>query len=339
MKKMFLLSAVLLLPVYLCAQVNFQYTGTLKEFFTILQNKYGYKFMYSNSDINDKQTVFIDEKKVEIEALLQEVCKDLDIVVTIKNKQVVLRRNAGKPKDEPIILEPPDTKDVKQSLDMVTTELPVREIVLLTPMKSLEFQSLKQPQKNISIISMDIAAVHYMPDSAITNSAGTVVHHNMYEFDVCSNLLYDVLLIPNAGMEVVINKRFGISVNSGWTHINWDNGNKCYRLWFIAPEIRLFFSKNEKIYVGAMFQAGQFNMKFSDAGYQGDLISAGITAGYIINLSSKLKVDVGIGLGYNKVQYDSYIHANDKDYKKEIGLQEVIWGLTKAGFTLKWKLK
>ena len=68
----------------------------------------------------------------------------------------------------------------------------------------------------------------------------------------------------------------GIAVNGTWASWSWDDKNRRYALWEVAPEVRWYLGKEKRGYIGAMYKAGQFNYKLSETGRQGDLMGGGI---------------------------------------------------------------
>ena len=158
-----------------------------------------------------------------------------------------------------------------------------------------------------------------------------------YHFSLRANLLRWATLTPDLGVEWRICPSWGIAVNGSWTSWTWSDKDHRYALWEVAPEVRYYMGEKKAWYLGAMFKAGQFNYKFSEAGKQGDLMGGGITAGYQLRLNKALALDFNLGLGYLNADYEKYEvidgvrvrHGNEtKDW----------WGPINAGVTLVWKL-
>ena len=158
-----------------------------------------------------------------------------------------------------------------------------------------------------------------------------------YHLSLRANLLRWATLTPDLGVEWRICPSWGIAVNGSWTSWTWSDKDRRYALWEVAPEVRYYMGEKKAWYLGAMFKAGQFNYKFSEAGKQGDLMGGGITAGYQLRLNKALDLDFNLGLGYLNADYEKYEvidgvrvrHGNEtKDW----------WGPINAGVTLVWKL-
>ena len=158
-----------------------------------------------------------------------------------------------------------------------------------------------------------------------------------YHLSLRANLLRWATLTPDLGLEWRICPSWGIAVNGSWTSWSWNDKDRRYALWEVAPEVRYYMGEKKAWYLGALFKAGQFNYKLSETGKQGDLMGGGITAGHQLRLNKALALDFNLGLGYLNADYEKYEvidgvrvrHGNEtKDW----------WGPINAGVTLVWKL-
>ena len=160
---------------------------------------------------------------------------------------------------------------------------------------------------------------------------------NDYHLSLRTNLLRWATLTPDLGLEWRICPSWGIAVNGSWTSWTWNDKDRRYALWEVAPEVRYYMGEKKAWYLGAMFKAGQFNYKLSETGKQGDLMGGGITTGYQLRLNKALTLDFNLGLGYLNADFEKYevidgvrVHRGNetKDW----------WGPINAGVTLVWKL-
>ena len=158
-----------------------------------------------------------------------------------------------------------------------------------------------------------------------------------YHLSLRANLLRWATLTPDLGLEWRICPSWGIAVNGSWTSWSWNDKDRRYALWEVAPEVRYYMGEKKAWYLGALFKAGQFNYKLFETGKQGNLMGGGITAGYQLRLNKALALDFNLGLGYLNADYEKYEvidgvrvrHGNEtKDW----------WGPINAGVTLVWKL-
>lgn len=158
-----------------------------------------------------------------------------------------------------------------------------------------------------------------------------------YHFAIRTNLLRIVTLTPDLGLEWRISPSWGIAVNGSWTSWSWNDKDRRYALWEVAPEVRYYMGEKKAWYLGAMFKAGQFNYKLSETGKQGDLVGGGITAGYQLRLNKALDLDFNLGLGYLNADYEKYEVIDGVRVRRGNDTKNW-WGPVNAGVTLVWKL-
>ena len=160
---------------------------------------------------------------------------------------------------------------------------------------------------------------------------------NDYHLSLRANLLRWATLTPDLGLEWRICPSCGIAVNGSWTSWSWNDKDRRYALWEVAPEVRYYMGEKKAWYLGAMFKAGQFNYKLSETGKQGDLMGGGITTGYQLRLNKALTLDFNLGLGYLNADYEKYEVIDGVRVRR--GNETKDWcGPINAGVTLVWKL-
>jgi len=158
-----------------------------------------------------------------------------------------------------------------------------------------------------------------------------------YHLSLRANLLRWAILTPDLGVEWRICPSWGIAVNGSWTSWSWNDKDRRYALWEVAPEIRYYMGEKKAWYLGAMFKAGQFNYKISETGKQGDLMGGGITTGYQLRLNKALALDFNLGLGYLNADFEKYEVIDG--VRVRCGNETKNWcGPINAGVTLVWKL-
>lgn len=168
-----------------------------------------------------------------------------------------------------------------------------------------------------------------VPDS---HSSKSGIHH----LSLRVNLLRWATLTPDLGIEWRI-RNVGILVNGSYTSWSWNDKDRRYALWEVAPEVRLYLGKEKRGYVGAMYKAGQFNYKFSETGKQGDIMGGGITGGYMLQLNKALALDFNLGVGYIRADYDKYVVIDGVRVRRG-NESNNWWGPVSAGVTLTWTL-
>ena len=160
---------------------------------------------------------------------------------------------------------------------------------------------------------------------------------NDYHLSLRANLLRWATLTPDLGLEWRICPSWGIAVNGSWTSWSWNDKDRRYALWEVAPEIRYYMGEKKAWYLGAMFKAGQFNYKLSETGKQGDLMGGGITTGYQLRLNKALALDFNLGLGYLNADFEKYEVIDGVRVRRGNETKDW-WGPINAGVTLVWKL-
>ena len=178
------------------------------------------------------------------------------------------------------------------------------------------------------IAALQNALAGTLSDTKITND---------YHLSLRANLLRWAILTPDLGVEWRICPSWGIAVNGSWTSWSWNDKDRRYALWEVAPEVRYYMGEKKSWYLGAMFKAGQFNYKLSETGKQGDLMGGGITAGYQLRLNKALALDFNLGLGYLNADFEKYEVIDGVRVRR--GNETKDWcGPINAGVTLVWKL-
>ena len=159
-----------------------------------------------------------------------------------------------------------------------------------------------------------------------------------YHFALRANLLRWATLTPDLGLEWRVHPSWGILVNGSWTSWTWQDNNRRYALWEVAPEVRYYMGKEKRGYLGAMFKAGQFNYKLSGTGRQGDLMGGGITGGYQLRLSDALSLDFNVAVGCLHADYEKY-EVIDGVRVRAGKETKNWWGPVNAGVTLVYLFK
>ena len=152
-----------------------------------------------------------------------------------------------------------------------------------------------------------------------------------------ANLLRWATLTPDLGFEWRVSRLWSILVHGSWTSWSWNDKDRRYALWEVAPEVRYYIGKEKRGYLGAMYKAGSFNYKLSAVGKQGDLMGGGITGGYRLRLNNALSMDFNVGIGCLHADYDKYTVIDGVRVRggKE---SKNWWGPINAGVTLVWRM-
>ena len=138
---------------------------------------------------------------------------------------------------------------------------------------------------------------------------------------VKTDLINDVCLSPNLGMEVGLAPRWTIDIMgqlSAWT---LSHGRR-WKHWLLQPEVRYWFcDRFIGHFLGTHVHGGQYNIggfngrlhflgsdmrELANARYQGWFVGAGVAYGYAWILGRHWNLEAEIGLGYAYTHYDKY---------------------------------
>lgn len=184
------------------------------------------------------------------------------------------------------------------------------------------------------------------PKAILTRPAAPIpttyaARHSNWKIAVKTNLLFDVLLTANLGVEI-----------SPWTHWSLDipvwyspyniTSTRNIRLLAVQPEIRWWAKEAMNgHFVGLHTHVAGFNIALNDyARYQDPnhaLWGMGLSYGYALSLgkSRHWGMEFNIGAGFAKYKYDAYRNW-DNGPKFKSG-SDCYWGITRAGVTLSYK--
>lgn len=161
-----------------------------------------------------------------------------------------------------------------------------------------------------------------------------------------TNLLYDILLIPNIGAEINIYDNwtiYGDFMYAGWNlpkaHFYWD-------LYGVQAGARKYFGKQAQKrsftghHAGIYGQALAYDLQVGNFGQQTSTINlgAGIEYGYSFPVSNHLNIDVELGVGYLTGKYFEYV-VTEGHYTWRGTIQRAWVGPTKASVSLVWLIR
>ena len=193
--------------------------------------------------------------------------------------------------------------------------------------------------------------------TTLTDMAGVydnqVQEANNFTIALKTNLLYDVALIPEVGIEIPIGKHWSAAAN--WEYAWWSHGSKdrFWRTYGGDASIRWWFGRQNREqrlsghHIGPYGQTFIFDFETGGRGYMGgapgDRLwdkacwAAGIEYGYSLPIARCLNLDFTIGLGHAGGQIWEYL-PEDGLYIKQ-SEKRLNWnGPTKAEITLVWIL-
>lgn len=161
---------------------------------------------------------------------------------------------------------------------------------------------------------------------------------------VKTNLLYDALCVPNAGVELPLGDDW--SVSAAWMYAWWksDKRHNYWRTYGGDIEMRRWFGKPGRRvltghHVGVYGQIVTYDFERGGRGYLGDKWSyaAGLSYGYSMPIAKRLNIDFSVGVGYLGGVYKEYLPM-EECYVWQCTKNRHYIGPTKAEVSLVWLL-
>lgn len=176
-------------------------------------------------------------------------------------------------------------------------------------------------------------------------------HCKPFYMDIRTNMLYDLLAIPNIGIEFYLGKNFSILGNwmYGWWktdrhHRYWRayGGEMAVRWWFGSAALEKPLTGHHLgVYGGAL----TYDFEWGGRGYMGGIPGGslwdkcnyvgGLEYGYSLPVGRRLNIDFTLGVGYMGGEYREYIPM-DNCYVWQATKKRNWFGPTKAEVSLVW---
>ena len=164
-------------------------------------------------------------------------------------------------------------------------------------------------------------------------------------FHLRSNLLHDVLLVPNLGVEWPVARRFTLVADGS---LGWWRIEQKHRYWRMATgQIELRYWKNWTTnafryrghHFGVYGALYRYDFEFGSTGYQADLnYGAGFSWGYAARLNRCLSLDLSVGVGYIGGKYHKYEPYRGR-YQQLSTVSRHYFGPSKLEATLVWHIE
>ena len=160
-----------------------------------------------------------------------------------------------------------------------------------------------------------------------------------------TNLLYDVALVPNVGVEWLANDRWSVALNVMYIWARNDMRHRYWRLFSTDVEARYWLRPQScgvrtGHHLGLYAGFYRYDFEFGGRGWMGDAnYGGGISYGYALRLFPKWRerftLDLGIGVGYLGGTHKEYIPDQDC-YVWQRTMRHHLFIPTKAEATLVW---
>lgn len=178
---------------------------------------------------------------------------------------------------------------------------------------------------------------------------GFILSSNAQSIGAKTNLAYwGVVGSPNMQLEMAVSNKVSLELGGGFNLWRLDQGKKA-KHWLVQPEVRYWFCEAfNGHFVGVHGHGGKFNIggwdipvgrlsHLKDHRYQGYLYGAGVSYGYQWILTPRLNLELSLGGGYARMQYDRFA-CDDCGVQDQSGVYDY-WGVTRVGFSLVYLIK
>ena len=160
---------------------------------------------------------------------------------------------------------------------------------------------------------------------------------------VKTNIPHWASATPNIGVEVAFWNKMSFEISGGYNPFEFGN-EQHWKHWIIWPEIRYWFWEPFNGHflgvhgVFSEFNVGGLNLpvkklaSLKDRRYQGEINGVGLSYGYAWILGNNLLIEVSVGAGYGRLNYDVFSKGKD-GFKINEGRKHYI-GPTKGAVSL-----
>ena len=166
-----------------------------------------------------------------------------------------------------------------------------------------------------------------------------------YHWAIKTNALYDLLLVPNIGVEFCFGKNWSVGAN--WMYAWWSNRgkNNFWRIYGGDVEVRRWFGKKaaekplQGHHLGVYGQLLTYDFETGGRGYMADKwnYTFGVSYGYSLPIAKRLNLDFTLGIGYWGGRYKEYLPV-EGHYVWQSTKNRRWFGPTKAEVSLVWLL-
>lgn len=211
--------------------------------------------------------------------------------------------------------------------------------------KKDEFSDIGQRPLIPAVSSVKAPAIEPPMDEPLSMPQAVQDIRKPFYMAVKTNMLYDLALVPNIGLEFYLGKN--ISVAGNWMYSWWKNdriawywrtygGDLAVRYWFGPDAEKKPLSGH---HVGVYGQIITYDFETGGRGYLGDRWSyaGGIEYGYSLPVARRLNIDFNLGVGYLGGEFKEYLPI-DGHYVWQATKKRNYIGPTKLEVSLVWLL-
>ena len=127
---------------------------------------------------------------------------------------------------------------------------------------------------------------------------------------VGTDVLMDVLMMPNISLEMDLGRSHFMERTTlgGQAYFIKNPWGKEISAWGVQPELRHYFSGRamSRWFFGIGAHLSKYDITWGREIYRGNSAGAGLTFGYVFNLTKRLNIDVHSGFGINYYRQKQY---------------------------------
>lgn len=231
-----------------------------------------------------------------------------------------------------------------------TVMFTMKQLPVLPPK---ETEQPKQETVLAPVDTVEAITVVEPVETAVSDTVPQPAERKPFYMAVKTNMLYDILALPNVGLEFYLGKNWSIAAN--WMYGWWDSdrrhrywraygGDIAVRKWFgRAADSKPLTGHHLGVYGQILTYDFEFGGKGQMAGEPGKPLwsqpsyAAGVEYGYSLPIARRLNIDFTIGIGYLGGKYYEY-EPIDGHYVWQATKQRHWFGPTKAEISLVWLL-
>ena len=191
-------------------------------------------------------------------------------------------------------------------------------------------------RRQLMFVLLMLSFLHVGAQQVSTSCAGNVALRN--------NMLYDVVVAPNLGVEVGLARKWSVALSGTYGWMEGTPWHENIRVVVGDAEVRYWLSGSAMqrgLHVGAYGAIYRYDFLFHDKGEQAKANwGGGLSLGYTLNIDCHFCIDFSIGIGYVGGKFKSYEVSDDV-------LRHNVWtadkirhyiGPTKAEISLVWNI-
>lgn len=216
----------------------------------------------------------------------------------------------------------------------------LRRTKVMIAYDALRRPTMDVPNADIPVFEMPIIVCPQPLSGSVARIEKPSNKRNLY-LAIKTNLLHDLLIIPNIGAEIGVWR--GLTIGGDYRNI-WlrnDEWTQWYRVEGFEAEIKYYINEDNRPFkghhVGLYGQMLTWDITLNDRGYLAErwACGGGVSYGYILPIGRRFNIDFEIGVGYLSGTMHRYIPQDGcRVWQSAEKFQWI--GPTKVGVTLQW---